>query len=103
MVRLSLGHARSISGAFPVNQAVFVADRSGDLRRHQLRVGGPSRGIMPRRLNRRAAGTVVEADLAITQCEQVWSMKSSTAADDVEQLHSSAPWTLVRDSPVRTP
>jgi hypothetical protein len=52
---------------------------AGDLRRHQLRVGGPSRGIMPRHLHRRAAGTVVEADLAITQCEQVWSMKSSTA------------------------
>ena len=39
----------------------------------------------------RAAGPIVEADLAITQCEQVWSMKSSAAADDVEQLNSSAP------------
>jgi hypothetical protein len=39
----------------------------------------------------RAAGPIIEADIAITQCEQASSMKSSTAADDVEQPNSSAP------------
>jgi hypothetical protein len=53
---------------------------------HQLRVSGPRRCIMPRHLHRRAAGTVVEVELAISQSAQVSSMKSSATADDVEQL-----------------
>ena len=65
---------------------------AGDLRRHELRLRGASRGIVPRHFHRRVAGTAVEADLAITQCERVWSMKSSRADDDLEQLHYSAQW-----------
>ena len=91
MVRLSFGHARSVSGAFPVNQAVFVAGRSGDLRRLLLHVRRPQSRHHAAAPPPSGGWHSRPGNLAITQCEQVWSMKSSTAADDVEQLHSSAP------------